>query len=206
METVTSRSARASRVRSSSPTGKIASERLSCSCASSNAFTAYIFKFTVTEFVTGEPSGAKHEMENVVAAVIGCVAAPPESEFWLKPPFGDVSVQFVTPWVFQKTDVRPPRGTDAGTAQISTLGLTPEVVLVAAVVVTTTGFSFGLGVCWRTTAGAGGGVPTWKPRDVQRLSKNVGVIIFERKLVAHGRDLHHEPTRPCDPPLNVSEP
>ena len=62
----------------------------------------------------------------------------------------------MTPWVFQKMDVRPPRGTDAGTAQMSTLGGTAGVVVAVVVAVVT----FGFGVCWRTTAGAGGGVPT----------------------------------------------
>src|SRR3989338_10073724 len=39
------------------------------------------------------------------------------------------------------------------------------------------------------------------------LSKNVGVIIFERKFVAHGRDWHHAPTSPCEPcPPNVCAP
>src|SRR3990167_5866950 len=117
----------------------------------------YIFRFTVTEPVTGEPSGARHEMENVVAAVIGCVAAPPESEFWLKPPFGEVSVQFVTPCVFQKIDVRPPSGTEAGTAQISTFAGTVGVVVAAVVVAV---FAAGFLVCWSVTAGGGGGVPT----------------------------------------------
>src|SRR3989344_3426308 len=103
----------------------------------------YIFRITVTELVTGEPSGARQEMENVVAAVMGCVAAPPESEFWLKPPLGEVSVQFVTPWVFQKMDVRPPSGTEAGTAQISTFGGTSGVAVAAVVVGAGGGFGFG---------------------------------------------------------------
>src|SRR3990167_7464503 len=111
----------------------------------------YIFRVTVTELVTGEPSGARHEMENVVAAVMGCVAAPPESEFWLKPPFGEVSVQFVTPCVFQKMDVRPPSGTDAGTAQISTLGGTVESVEGVIVVVVVVADDFGFFTCWRMT-------------------------------------------------------
>lgn len=32
------------------------------------------------------------------------------------------------------------------------------------------------------------------------------MIIFERKLVAHGRDLHHAPTSPPPCPLNVDAP
>src|SRR3989338_3299705 len=121
----------------------------------------YIFRFTVTKPVTGEPSGARHEIEKVVAAVMGCVAAPPESEFWLKPPFGDVSVQFVTPWVFQKMDVRPQSGTDAGTAQISTLGGTVESIEGVIVVVVVVADDFGFFTCWRMTGSGDGGVPTW---------------------------------------------
>ena len=58
----------------------------------------------------------------VVACVIGTVAAPPERDVWLKLPSGEVSVQFVTFSVFQKIVVRAPKGTVAGTAQISTRG------------------------------------------------------------------------------------
>ena len=75
-----------------------ANARLSCFCASSNAFEVmpltiiklrsratlaphYIFKFTVTESVTSESSTARHEIVNVVAAVIACVAEPPDKEF-----------------------------------------------------------------------------------------------------------------------------
>lgn len=104
----------------------------------------YIFKFTVTAPFTVEPSGTTQEMVNVVAAVIGCVAAPPESEFWLKPPLADVSVQLTTPCVFQKIEVRPPSATDAGTAQMSTLGVP---VTTTAGVVVAAGAGFGFVVC-----------------------------------------------------------
>ena len=67
-------------------------------------------------------------------------------------------MQFVTPWVFQKMDVRPPIGTDAGTAQISTFGGIAGVVLVATVA--GAAVVFGFLVCWSVTAGGGGGVPT----------------------------------------------
>ena len=55
----------------------------------------------------------------VVGPVSGTVAAPPESEFWLKLPSADFSVQAFMPCVFQKMDVRAPSRTEAGTAQIS---------------------------------------------------------------------------------------
>ena len=61
-------------------------------------------------------------MVNVVGPVSGTVAAPPESEVWVKLPSGDVSVQLVTFSVFQKISARAPSGTVDGTAQISTRG------------------------------------------------------------------------------------
>ncbi len=78
----------------------------------------------------------------VVAPVSGTVAAPPESELWLKLPSGEVSVQLVTPCVFQKIDVRVASGTDAGTAQIYTWGLTVGVVVAAGLVTAGAGTGF----------------------------------------------------------------
>src|SRR3989344_3782276 len=115
----------------------------------SHSAVCQIFKFTTTEFVISEPSGALHVMVKVVAAVIGTVAAPPESEDWLKLPSGEDSTQLVTPCVFQKMDVRPPSGTEAGTAQMSALGGTTGAAGAGAVVVATTGL--GVGVVGRTT-------------------------------------------------------
>ena len=104
-----------------------------------------------------EPSGARHDIVNVVAPVRATVEAPPEREFCEKLPSGDVSVQFVTPCELQNTEVREPSGMEAGTAQISTFGVTAGVVLVAAGVV----FA-GFGAVWvMTTLGTTGcGVPT----------------------------------------------
>lgn len=81
-------------------------------------------------------------MVNTVAPVIGTVAAPPESVFSEKLPSGLFMVHDVTPFVFQKIEVRAPSGTVAGTAQISTSGGT--VGGVDAVDVGTTGAG---GVC-----------------------------------------------------------
>ena len=97
--------------------------------------------------MTGLPSGVRHEMVKVVAPVIGTVEAPPESEFWLKLPSGDVSVHEETPLVFQKIDVRAPRGTDSGTAQMSTSGGTVGAAGAAADVEV----PFGSDICWTTT-------------------------------------------------------
>ena len=58
----------------------------------------------------------------VVGPESGTVAAPPKSELCEKLPSGDVSVQEVTPFVLQKTVVRAPSETDAGTAQILASG------------------------------------------------------------------------------------
>ena len=41
----------------------------------------YIDKFTITEPCTFVPSDTSHSMVNVVAAVMGTVAAPPERDF-----------------------------------------------------------------------------------------------------------------------------
>ena len=62
------------------------------------------------------------DIVNVVTPESGTVAEPPESEFCVKLPSGDVSVQLSTPFVLQKIVVREPRRTAAGTAQISTCG------------------------------------------------------------------------------------
>ena len=153
-------------------------------------------------------------MVNVVAAVIGTVAAPPERVECEKLPSGDVSVQFVTPCVFQNIDAREPSGTLAGTAQISAFGGTFDDVEVAAgrVVVARGGLVFcgGSGVTWTGVgvvcagcadgaACAGAGVPTWYPREVQRLSKNEGGTTNAIKFAVHGRAVHRRATRPCDP-------
>ena len=92
------------------------------------------------------------------------VAAPPESDDWLKLPSGEVSVQLVTPFVLQKIEVRAPSGTEAGTAQMSTFGVTAGVVVAAGAGTVGVG-CFRTGVCWRTGfcgtgAGGGGGGPT----------------------------------------------
>lgn len=87
-----------------------------------------------------------HEMVNVVALVSGTVAAPPESELWLKLPSGEVSVHCVTPCVFQKMEVRVASGTDAGTAQICTTDGTVAVLVAAGAGAGATGFGAGV-VC-----------------------------------------------------------
>src|SRR3569832_320797 len=107
------------------------------------------------------PSGARHEIVKVVAVVIGTVEAPPESDVCEKLPSGDVSVHSLTPCVFQKIDVREPRFTFAGTAQMSTFGSTVLVVVATGFVVVATGFA---GVCETVTCGDSViccGAPTW---------------------------------------------
>ena len=106
----------------------------------------------------------------------------------MKLPSGEVSVHETTPTAFQKTVVRAPTGTLAGTAQMSTLGGTVEPVGVG------TGVGVGLGLDLvtlpeeETTAGAG--CPTLNPRNVQRLSKKLGGMMDERKFAVHGRVAH----------------
>jgi len=99
--------------------------------------------------VIGLPFGSTHEIVNVVAPVKGTVAAAPEREDSLKLPSGEVSVQLVTPCVFQKTEVRAPSGTDEGTAQITACAGTVGAVDVATVVVA---IDFG-GFCCSVTCG-----------------------------------------------------
>lgn len=82
-----------------------------------------------------EPSGARHEIVKTVAPVIGAVEAPPESELCEKLPSGEVSVQFVTPCEVQKIEVRVPKETVAGEAQMSTFGSTVETTGVVVVAV-----------------------------------------------------------------------
>ena len=101
-----------------------------------------MLRFTVTVFCISVPSDTLQTMVKVVACVMGTVAAPPESEFWLKLPTEDVSTQLNTPCVFQKIEVRPPRGTEAGTAQISALGVTLGVEVAGVVVAAGAGFGF----------------------------------------------------------------
>ncbi len=78
--------------------------------------------------------GAIHDIVNTVAAVSGTVDAPPLSEVCEKLPSGDVSMQSVTPCVFQKIDVRAPSGTVAGDADISTRAVVGATVGVAVAV------------------------------------------------------------------------
>ncbi len=134
-------------------------------------------------------------MVYVVAPESGTVAAPPLSEFWVKLPSGEVSWHEVTPLALQKTVVRAPSGTAAGTAQISALGSTYGPLEVAAVVVAA-GFGVALGVmlpcCAVGACACTTGCPTLYPRSEQRLSKNVAGMMYERKLVAQGR-LEHMP-------------
>ena len=93
---------------------------------------------------------------NVVAPVKGTVAAPPESACSSKLPSGEEMVQESTPLVFQKTEVRVPSGTLAGTAQISTSGVIADTVEVE-----DTGGGVFDRTCWTTTGEGGGvGVPT----------------------------------------------
>ena len=96
-------------------------------------------------------------MVNVVGPVNGTVEAPPLSVLSLKLPSGLVTVHDSTPLVFQNTDVRVPRGTLSGTAQIWTSagtegscvsGVAGEVVLCL--------------TCWfRIGCEGGSGMPTW---------------------------------------------
>src|SRR3989344_2756703 len=110
-------------------------------------------------------------------------------------------MQSLTPCVFQKTDVRVSRGTEAGDAQISARGGMAGVVVAGDCA---TFCCAGTAIC--CNVGAGGGVPTWYPRHVHRLSKKDGETIAERKLLAHGRDSHIWAIKPFGSVLpNVSE-
>ena len=142
-------------------------------------------------------------MVNVVGPESGTVAAPPESVFSLKLPSGEEMVHDATPALFQKTEVRVPSGTLAGTAQISTCGATVETVVGADVVGVGVGAKV---VCWITGCAGGAGVPTWYPRHAQRLSKKEGGITYETMEPAHGRFWHIPATIPCGFAPNVSEP
>jgi hypothetical protein len=64
--------------------------------------------------------------------VSGTVDAPPLRVVWVKLPSGDVSMQSVTPCVFQKIEVRAPSGTVVGDAQISTFAFSGCAVVVVA--------------------------------------------------------------------------
>lgn len=99
-------------------------------------------------------------MVKVVGPESGTVAAPPESEFSLKLPSGEVMEHEATPLAFQKIEVRVPSETFSGTAQISTRGWTAGTTVceVAAEVVAT------VAACCTAAAGGGGGgggAPTW---------------------------------------------
>lgn len=85
-------------------------------------------------------------MVNTVSAVIGTVAALPESDDCEKLPSGDVSVQLATPVALQKIEVRAPSVTDDGDAQICTFGATYGSDTTGAVVVAACCESFTLGV------------------------------------------------------------
>ncbi len=147
------------------------------------------------------------EMLKVVGSVKGTVAAPPESDDWLKLPSGEVSLHSVTFSVFQKMVVREPSGTEGGTAQMSTrAGRTGAD---GAIACTTVGVAFCTGVCVRTTevcvegawtGAVGAGVPTVNPPAVQSPSKKEGGMIDAMKPLAHGRVLHHPPTRSLTKP------
>ena len=146
-------------------------------------------------------------MLNVVAPESGTVDAPPERLVSLKLPSGLVIVHDTTPLVFQKTEVREPSGTRAGTAQISASaegaavgggagggGVTAFVALFVAV---------GEGV------GAGGfafGAPTGYPRHAHKLSKNEGGMMNETTELAHGLLRHMLAAIPCGCPPKVSPP
>lgn len=66
------------------------------------------------------PSAATHEMVKTVGPARGTVAPPPLKDVCEKLPSGDVSVHDAAFLEFQKIVVRPPKGAEAGTAQIST--------------------------------------------------------------------------------------
>ena len=108
------------------------------------------------------PLGVRQEIVKTVAPLSGTVAPPPESEAWLKLPSGEVTVQEVTPLVFQNRVVREPRGTDVGTAQmLASGGMTgPLGVVVAVVVVAATTLGVGGWFLVTITCVVGFGTPT----------------------------------------------
>mgnify|MGYP001557774413 CR=1 FL=1 len=100
-------------------------------CVCGMELFSYVDRFTVTDLLTGFPSGAVQEIVNVVVFVSATVEALPEGAVWEKAPSGDVIVQSFTPCEVQNTDAREPKGTEAGTAQISTFGGKTGAVVVA---------------------------------------------------------------------------
>lgn len=130
-------------------------------------------------------------MVYTVAEVIATVDAPPVSVRCEKLPSGDVTWQLTALDEVQNIEVRAPRETVAGDAQMSTVGgreFADFTVVVA------TAFTGCAGLCVMVTCdcppleGVVGVEPTLYPRTLQSPSKKVGEIIFERKLVCHGRD------------------
>lgn len=104
------------------------------------------------------PPGVRHEIVKVVAPERGTVAAPPESACSLKLVSDEVMVHESTFFAFQKTVVRAPKGTEGGTAQMSTFGSPTGVVVAAGSGAGgTLFFAGGAG----DSGGGGGGVPTW---------------------------------------------
>ena len=76
---------------------------------------------------------------NTVADVIATVDAPPVRVCCEKLPSGDVTVQLEAPADVQNTEVRAPRETVAGDAQMSTVSGTTDMVDVATVFTGRTG-------------------------------------------------------------------
>ena len=97
-------------------------------------------------------------MVKVVGPESGTVAAPPERVFSLKLPSGLVTSHVSTPFVFQNIEVRAPRDTRSGTAQMSTSGFAFDIC--------TEGEALDDDepalACWTTTGCEGVcGTPTW---------------------------------------------
>lgn len=112
-------------------------------------------------------------MKKNVGPVSGDEAELPETVSALKFPSELDKEQDVTPFAFQKIDVREPTATDAGTAQISAFGGTEEALLVAEV--------FTAFVCAAdevaAEVAAPGDTPTCSSLVEQRLSKiEVGIL------------------------------
>ena len=114
----------------------------------------------MTDSVTVPPLGVWHVMVNTVVPVIGTVAAPPERAVSEKLPSEAVTAHDVTPFEFQKIDVRAASGTFCGAAHMSTSGGTVGMGITGTIAgVEVAG---GVGVCRTTMMGGGGagGRPT----------------------------------------------
>lgn len=162
--------------------------------------------FTVTKSVAGFPSRPMHESENVVGPESGTVDAPPESVFSLKLPSGLVTVHDETFFVFQNTDVRDPIGTEAGTAQISTIPAGPPrtavvvdatVIVVVAVFLTTGVFTLVPVRGDDVTGTTGAAAFVEYPLHSHNESKNVAGITYEI-IPDHGRAWHRREASPVD--------